>query len=173
MKYKLQVSYNCGSSYGVAKESDDLEELEKEGRKFDEQKLRWAIEDENGEQVECCAIHKGIIDFMEKVRTRHPVPKKEDVDFEQFERRIQESLLSWVVKRDEVKAVLSKFWARAVLGKKVFQDMLEMYRIACEGVEQSLESVKSLKKMRRLRFRVFVIERIQKRRREVHEGSHS
>lgn len=97
----------------------------------------------------------------------------EDKDFEELERNIQEGLLSWVVRRDEVKAILSRFWVRAYLGKKVFQDLLEMYRVACEGVEQSLESVKSLKKMRRLRFRAFVIERIQKRRRELHEGSYS
>lgn len=68
MKYKLNVSYNCGTSYRVERESDDLEELKKAGKKLDEQMLRWDIEDEEGEQIECCAIHKGIIDFMGKVR---------------------------------------------------------------------------------------------------------
>ena len=68
MKYKLNVSYNCGASYRVEKESDNLEELKKAGKKLDEQTLRWDIEDENGNQIECCAIHKGIIDFMGKVR---------------------------------------------------------------------------------------------------------
>ena len=68
MKYKLSVSYNCGVTYGVERESDDLEELKKAGKELDEQMLRWDIEDENGEAIECCAIHKSIIGFMGKVR---------------------------------------------------------------------------------------------------------
>lgn len=68
MKYKLNVSHNCGVSYAVEKESYNLEELKKEGKKLDDQMLRWDIEDEKGEQIECCAIHKGIVDFMGAVR---------------------------------------------------------------------------------------------------------
>lgn len=67
MKYKLNVSYNCGVSYRVERESNNLEELKEAGKKLDEQMLRWDIEDENGEQIECCGVHKGIIDFMEAV----------------------------------------------------------------------------------------------------------
>ena len=67
MKYKLNVSYNCGVSYGVEKESYNLEELKEAGKKLDEQMLRWDIEDENGEPIECCVIHKGIFSFMKAV----------------------------------------------------------------------------------------------------------
>jgi len=64
MKYKLNVSYDAGTSYRIEQESDNLEELKKVGKKFDEQKLRWDIEDEKGKQLECCAIHKAIISFL-------------------------------------------------------------------------------------------------------------
>lgn len=70
MRYKLNVSYNCGCSYRVEKESDNLEELKKEGKNLDGQMLRWTIEDERGKQVEGCAIHKGIINFMGAVRRK-------------------------------------------------------------------------------------------------------
>ena len=64
MKYKLNVSYDCGISYRVERESDSLEELKKVGQELDTQMLRWDIEDGEGEQVECCAIHKNIIKVL-------------------------------------------------------------------------------------------------------------
>jgi hypothetical protein len=67
MKYKLNVSYNCGTSYRVERESNNLEELKEAGKKLDEQMLRWDIEDEDGEPIACCAIHKDIFNFMEAV----------------------------------------------------------------------------------------------------------
>lgn len=66
MRYKLNVSYNCGISYRVERESDNLKELKKKGKELDEQTLRWVIDDEDGNQVDCCAIHKNIVGFMER-----------------------------------------------------------------------------------------------------------
>lgn len=78
MIYKLNVSYNCGASYGVKRESDNLKELKREGKKLDEQMLRWDIEDENGEQVDCCGIHKGIVNFMGAVRDKEEKANRDD-----------------------------------------------------------------------------------------------
>lgn len=36
MKYKLNVSYNCGASYRVERESNNLEELKEAGKKLNE-----------------------------------------------------------------------------------------------------------------------------------------
>lgn len=73
MKYKLNVSHNCGVSYGVERESDNLEELKKAGKELDEQMLRWDIEDEDGKSIECCAIYKGIFNFMEAVNRQESI----------------------------------------------------------------------------------------------------
>lgn len=88
----------------------------------------------------------------------------EEKRFEQVENGIQERLLTWVVRRDKLKRILLRIRSRIFLGEKIFGDTLEMYRIACEGVEASFDSVKSLRGLRRLRFRMFVIKRIENRR---------
>jgi len=87
MKYKLNVSYNCGVSYRVERESDNLEELKEAGKKLDEQMLRWGIEDENGEQIECCAIHKGIIGFMGKMREQEYLKKLRNLVYTEIRRQ--------------------------------------------------------------------------------------
>lgn len=95
----------------------------------------------------------------------------EEGRFEEVERNVQERLLSWIMHRDEVERVLMKKMSRFFLGGKVFKDFLKLHALACEGVKSCLESVESLKRMRRLRYRIFVLERIRRRRRGIHESS--
>jgi len=64
MKYRLMVSHDAGCNYSNYGESDDLEKLKAEGKKYDEQGLRWVIEDESGAIIEASLIHKQIISFM-------------------------------------------------------------------------------------------------------------
>jgi len=87
MKYKLNASYNCGVSYRVEKESNNLEELKEAGKKLDEQMLRWSIEDENGNQIECCGIHKGIVDFMGRVREQEDLKKLRNLVYTEIRRQ--------------------------------------------------------------------------------------
>jgi len=80
MKYKLNVSYDCGISYNVEKESEDLKGLKKRGKELDEQMLRWDIENEKGEQIECCAIHKEIITFMAVANLKEHLKREKNID---------------------------------------------------------------------------------------------
>ena len=149
MKYKLSVSYNCGVTYGVERESDDLEELKKAGKELDEQMLRWDIEDENGEAIECCAIHKSIIGFMGKVRKREVEKvnwgeRKHElfVSCEELIREVQERLLWWVEARNKAWGLM--LWALKSSPKSVcpaFELLSEAYR----GIEDELERLKELR----------------------------
>lgn len=68
---KLYVSYNCGVTYRDALESDDLAKLEAAGRRYDEQALRWYIEDDNGEMAACSTIHQQTFAFLESLAQRN------------------------------------------------------------------------------------------------------
>ncbi len=59
--YKLMVSHNCGISYECHGEAEILEELHPKAEKFDEQGLRWVIEDENGRFEGVSSIHRNIV----------------------------------------------------------------------------------------------------------------
>jgi len=160
MKYKLNVSYNCGSSYVVEKESDNLEELKKEGRKFDALTLRWDIQDEDGKQVECCAIHKGIVGFMERVRQREPLSEEENrrskhelfVSCEELIRGEQERLLWWVESRNKAKGLL--LWSLKS-SPESFYSAFELLRDAYKEIAGCL---KSLERVRRLQLDTWRIE---------------
>jgi hypothetical protein len=162
MKYKLNVSHNCGCSYGVEKESNNLEELKKEGQKLDEQMLRWDIEDESGEQIECSAVHKGIVRFMEVMSKR----EAEKVDWgerkhelfvscEEMIRGVQESLLWWVESRNKAKGLL--LWALKSSPKNVCSSF-ELLRDAYKEIEDCLGR---LKKVRDLQSQVWRVEEVK------------
>lgn len=70
--YKLMVSHDCGHRYACEAELEKLDDLiqEAQNRKLDEQWLRWAIEDEQGNVVEASLIHKKIIAFMDKINSQ-------------------------------------------------------------------------------------------------------
>lgn len=71
MKYRLMVSYDCGCSYGLDMESDDIAKLEKRGEKHDADGMRWCIEDETGKQHgEACKIFKRIMGDMVALNMR-------------------------------------------------------------------------------------------------------
>ena len=159
MKYKLSVSHDCGCSYRVEKESDNLEELRKEGQKLDEQMLRWSIEDERGEPVECCGIHKEIIGFMGAVRKRkiekvdwHEKKHELFVDCEELIREIQERLLWWVEARNRARELM--LWALKRSSKN-FCTTFELLREAYKEIGDELER---LKKVRDLQFQVWRVE---------------
>jgi len=159
MKYKLNVSHNCGCSYGVEKESDNLEELRKEGQKLDEQMLRWDIEDEAGKQIECSAVHKGIVRFM-KVMSKREAEKvgwgerKHElfVSCEEMIRGVQEQLLWWVEARNKAKGFL--LWALKSSPKNVYSSF-ELLRDAYIEIEENL---KRIKKIRVLQLKVWRVE---------------
>ena len=64
LKYTLSVSYNCGSSYCPEFTSSNLDELQEQAKTYDEQGLRWTIEDVEGEHHGICNIHAGIFAMM-------------------------------------------------------------------------------------------------------------
>lgn len=67
---KLMVSYDCGINYGE-EGSGSLDELQEKAieMRLDERWLRWVIESDDGKEiVEVSCIHKGIVDFMERLR---------------------------------------------------------------------------------------------------------
>lgn len=70
--FTLFVSYDCGISYHPEKSANSIEELRQRMDELDNRMLRWYI-DENGKSNfdnDCvCGIHKGIINFMESLRT--------------------------------------------------------------------------------------------------------
>jgi len=51
MKYRLMVSFSMGSSYRLAKESEDINDLLKIGKEFDKKLLRWEIENKKGKPL--------------------------------------------------------------------------------------------------------------------------
>lgn len=65
--YTLKVSHDAGYTYRDYGQSGNLEELEAQGKKYDDEGLRWVIEDGVGDIVAASLIHKQIIDFMQKV----------------------------------------------------------------------------------------------------------
>ena len=67
--YRLMVSRDAGCHYHLHDQDESLEELEKRATKYDEQGLRWTIDDENGKPVEFSQIHEKIIDSI--VRKYH------------------------------------------------------------------------------------------------------
>ena len=159
MKYKLNVSHNCGISYGVEKESDNLEELKKEGKKLDEQMLRWDIEDEAGKQVECSAVHKGIVNFMGAMRKR----EVEEVDWsgkkhelfescEELIREGQERLLWWVESRNNAKGLM--LWAL----KSSPKDFPGTFELLTETYREIEDCLRKLKKIRDLQSNLWRVE---------------
>lgn len=58
--YHLEVSYNAGESYQKAQEAETVEELLPKAQEFNQQGLRWTIEDEQDEIVEISSIQKEI-----------------------------------------------------------------------------------------------------------------
>ena len=64
LEYTLFVSYDCGSSYCPEITSSDLDELQEQAKTYDEQGLRWTIEDDNGDYHGICNIHAGIFAMM-------------------------------------------------------------------------------------------------------------
>jgi len=68
--YKLMVSHDAGCSYNNYGESEKAEDFKVQCEKYDEEGLRWVIEDEAGNIVEASLIHKQIISFMQSVRQK-------------------------------------------------------------------------------------------------------
>ena len=68
--FKLKVSYDAGSTYSLHQQSGKLEELQITGKTFDDESLRWVIEDEKGHIVDASLIHKRIINFMDKMNQK-------------------------------------------------------------------------------------------------------
>lgn len=64
LEYTLHVSYDCGSSYCPEFTSSNLEEVKKEAETYDEQGLRWSIEDQDGNPQSLCTIHAEILATM-------------------------------------------------------------------------------------------------------------
>ena len=79
-KFLLHVSYNCGINYVIAQEADSIDELYEKAQDFEEQGLRWVIEDEAGKPLVACGIHERILDFMEKINTPNENAKEEEVE---------------------------------------------------------------------------------------------
>lgn len=68
MTFKLYVSRNCGMSYYPEKEADTLAELHDTMAELDKDLIRWYLEKDGKDYFgEACAIHKGIIGFMQQV----------------------------------------------------------------------------------------------------------
>ena len=81
MEYKLQVSRDAGISYYTVSESDDYMDFAEQCRRFDEDGLRWLIEDDEGNLLSdekfLCHVHKAIfgdIAFMSGRKLTHYVP---------------------------------------------------------------------------------------------------
>jgi len=74
MRYKLMASYNCGISYAPEAWGDTIEELSDAYQELEEQGMRWYIEEEDGEICKdvMCGIHKGILDFIDKLNEEKP-----------------------------------------------------------------------------------------------------
>lgn len=173
MKYKLNVSHDCGCSYRVEKESDNLEELKKEGQKLDEQMLRWDIEDETGEQIECSAVHKGIVRFMRAVRKQEVGDvdwgeKKHElfVSCEELIREVQEQLLWWVEARNKAKGLMLWALERSI---KNFHATFELLTDAYKGIEDEL---RRLKRIRVLQLNIWRVEATVRVNLSVDRGKH-
>jgi hypothetical protein len=69
-KFTLEVSYDCGGSYGIDSSYDGLDDPTLKARtdRLDAEGLRWAIEDANGEIVDVGRIQKGIIEMLRGLR---------------------------------------------------------------------------------------------------------
>ncbi len=66
--FRLLVSHDAGISYGLYSENESITPLLEQGKKFDNEMLRWTIEDDKGKIVEVSKIHKEIIGFMRRAR---------------------------------------------------------------------------------------------------------
>jgi hypothetical protein len=71
MMFRLHVSHNCGISYVKEREAETVDELRPRMAELDEQMLRWYLT-KDGEDCfdEACAIHKGLIAFMEQLNAQ-------------------------------------------------------------------------------------------------------
>jgi hypothetical protein len=63
--FKIVLSQNCGASYEFAGAYDNLADLEAVGRRYDEQMLRWFVEDADGKMVDFSAIHRRIVALVD------------------------------------------------------------------------------------------------------------
>ena len=70
--YRLMVSEDCGISYYERASSTNINELLKQGEEFDNQGLRWSIEDKDGNLAQFkgktvgCKIHNDIISHFKE-----------------------------------------------------------------------------------------------------------
>lgn len=67
--YKLMVSYDCGMHYTCKGKAETPEELHSKTQEFDNQGLRWVIENENGEIEDVSLIHRNIITHIAAIRS--------------------------------------------------------------------------------------------------------
>lgn len=66
--FALYVSYNCGGSYFKEAEAETLDELRPRMSELDKDMLRWYLTKDGKDFFEeACEIHKGILQFMERV----------------------------------------------------------------------------------------------------------
>ena len=78
--YRLMVSHNCGMTYYPERWADnDPSEFDARCDELNADMLRWTIEDENGKAVHrVCAIHAGIMTFMERANAKPTTPEAND-----------------------------------------------------------------------------------------------
>ncbi len=59
---RLLINRNCGAGpyYEVMRDAD-IDKLLERGAKYDEERIRWCIEDENGELVAFSRVHREIL----------------------------------------------------------------------------------------------------------------
>ena len=71
---KLMSSMDCGGSYYLEFETDDIEKIKKRGKELDEQMIRWYIEDNDGEISKkfMSKIHHDILATLLMMNSRRP-----------------------------------------------------------------------------------------------------
>ena len=73
--FTLFVSHNCGTSYFPERTAETIDELRPRLEELDSQLIRWYLgKDGKDYWGEACAIHKGIISFMEAVNNPEDDP---------------------------------------------------------------------------------------------------
>jgi len=75
--FKLFVSYDCGINYDLVQESEKIEDFDSKIKEFDENWLRWYIEDEKSELKNVSKIHKEIITSLSVISEMNRKCKKE------------------------------------------------------------------------------------------------
>ena len=76
-RYYLEMSEDAGSTYEIAAESNDLEELLALGEALDRDWTRWVIKDRwLGAQVAACKIHLDMLNALKHLQGEEPLPKE-------------------------------------------------------------------------------------------------